>query len=449
MKKIVLSYLIILTTGLTACSDFLDEKSNARLTIPANLNDMQALLEHPTSLNGNDAFEGEASSDDLFVPVGQENNLIDVDENLFRFANEYINPETGNTWYWCYTNLYRMNTVLDLLPAIDRTQKNASIWDNVKGQAHFWRAHFYFQLASIYCLPYMHNEETVKPGLPLRENANFQEVVDRSTLKDTYQFIIDDLKAASHLLDNPAVHVVRPSKKATLGLLARACMAIGDYENMLRYADSCLMYGADLVDYNTLDLAAAYPVASYSGEILFHSVMRYNQLVRADARIAPELMELYQENDLRKEVFFQQNKDGFFAFKGNYSGTGGYFSGVALDEVVLMKIEGLIRADRLTEATVAYNNLMQKRFVSGTWTLVDFKDKEEALNTLFTERRRELAIRGLRWLDIRRMNMEGKKIDIVHRLKGQVYTLQAGSKRFALPIPEEVIERSKIKQNQY
>src|SRR5690606_32720234 len=108
MKKIVLSYLIILTTGLTACSDFLDEKSNARLTIPANLNDMQALLEHPTSLNGNDAFEGEASSDDLFVPVGQENNLIDVDENLFRFANEYINPETGNTWYWCYTNLYRM-----------------------------------------------------------------------------------------------------------------------------------------------------------------------------------------------------------------------------------------------------------------------------------------------------------------------------------------------------
>lgn len=450
MKKTILIYhIILLALSFSSCSDFLKEKSSARLTIPSTLKDMQALLEHPTSLNGNDAFEGEASSDDLFVPEEQENNLIEEDENLYKFANEYVNAIAGNTWYWCYTNLYRMNTVLDHLSSIDRSSHNFSEWDDVKGQAHFWRAHFYFQLATVYCLPYAYNDKINKLGLPLRRSTDFNKFVGRSSLEETYLFIIEDLKSASQLLNNPAAHVVRPSKQAAMGLLARVYMSIGDYENMFLYADSCLMYGNELLDFNTIDIFSNYPIVSYSNEILFHSVMRYNQLVRANSRISPELLELYNENDLRKNVFYNQNSDGYFVFKGNYSGTAGYFSGVSINEVVLMKIEGLIRKNRLKDASLLFNLLMENRFKTGSWKGINFIDQKEALNILYTERRKELAIRGLRWLDIRRMNMEEEHISITHRLKGQEYVLNAGSERFALPIPEEVIERGGINQNKY
>lgn len=62
-------------------------------------------------------------------------------------------------------------------------------------QAHFIRALAMWSLAQTYCQPY--SPETLSTsGLPLRKDNDYQEDVTRASLKDTYDFILNDLKAA-------------------------------------------------------------------------------------------------------------------------------------------------------------------------------------------------------------------------------------------------------------
>jgi len=64
-----------------------------------------------------------------------------------------------------------------------------------------------------------------------------------------------------------------------------------------------------------------------------------------------------------------------------------------------------------------------------------------------TERRRELIMRGLRWSDIRRLNLEGAGITQTRTANGKVHTLLPNDPRYALALPEDVIERSGMVQN--
>jgi len=65
-----------------------------------------------------------------------------------------------------------------------------------------------------------------------------------------------------------------------------------------------------------------------------------------------------------------------------------------------------------------------------------FLTKDEALKKVLIERRKELVWRaGLRWDDIRRLNKEGANISLSRKLGNEIYVLEAGSPRFAFPIP--------------
>jgi len=71
----------------------------------------------------------------------------------------------------------------------------------------------------------------------------------------------------------------------------------------------------------------------------------------------------------------------------------------------------------------------------------------EALALVLKERRKELLFRGLRWMDIKRLNKEGAGINITRVVNGMRYTLEPGDPRFALPLPADVIDASGMPQN--
>ena len=68
---------------------------------------------------------------------------------------------------------------------------------------------------------------------------------------------------------------------------------------------------------------------------------------------------------------------------------------------------------------------------------------------MLTERRKELLFRGVRWVDVKRLNKEGYGISLQRTIDGQTYRLGPNSLRFALPIPEDVIAMSGMPQNSY
>jgi hypothetical protein len=90
---------------------------------------------------------------------------------------------------------------------------------------------------------------------------------------------------------------------------------------------------------------------------------------------------------------------------------------------------------------------MVKRWKENTFIPIVINNADSALAVILQERRKELLMRGLRWMDIKRLNEEGAGIIVTRKINGQVINLSPKDPRFALPIPEDVIALSGMKQN--
>ncbi|MET0573451.1 MAG: RagB/SusD family nutrient uptake outer membrane protein, partial [Pedobacter agri] len=88
------------------------------------------------------------------------------------------------------------------------------------------------------------------------------------------------------------------------------------------------------------------------------------------------------------------------------------------------------------------------RFKTGTYRPVVRTDAESALQVVLDERRKELVMRGLRWMDLKRLNAEGANILVSRSFNGQTVSLLPNDSRYALPIPEDIIQLSGIPQNE-
>lgn len=94
------------------------------------------------------------------------------------------------------------------------------------------------------------------------------------------------------------------------------------------------------------------------------------------------------------------------------------------------------------------DTLLTKRYVTGTYAPPNISTREQALQFIRDERRKELAFRGLRWTDLRRYNLENENIILRRVLNGQEFTLQPRSKLYVLPLPPEVVSLGKLEQNE-
>jgi len=102
-------------------------------------------------------------------------------------------------------------------------------------------------------------------------------------------------------------------------------------------------------------------------------------------------------DDLRTSVFFFPY-NGYYGFKGNYARALYLsFSGIATDEMYLIRAE----CYAIREAMDDLNTLLLKRYRTGTYVPLSINNKEDALARILLERRKELLMRGLRWIDIK------------------------------------------------
>ncbi|WP_343609398.1 RagB/SusD family nutrient uptake outer membrane protein [Chryseobacterium oranimense] len=112
-----------------------------------------------------------------------------------------------------------------------------------------------------------------------------------------------------------------------------------------------------------------------------------------------------------------------------------------------MAAECKIRLNRVEEGMNDLNNLLIKRWKTGTFVPITANSQAEALDIVLKERRKELLIRGLRWPDLKRYNRDGANITLTRTVKGQTYTLPPNDLRYAIAIPEDIITLSGMPQN--
>ncbi len=428
-----------------SCKKFLDEKSDAKLVVPSSQKDLQALMDDYTKINFADIGCMEISSDDYYLTFNDWNTLASDFKALHIWQPEDIFKPINTDWFKPYQIIYSANTVLEKINEVEK--EPLSEWKNIQGQAYYHRAKSFFLLASAWCLAYDSATAKNELGLPLRLNTDFNETSVRSSLAQTYNQIISDCKQAINFLPQTPMHVVRPSKPAAYALMARIMLFMRRYPQAESYADSALQLKNTLLDYNTLNPSANYPIAQFNVEVIMENRFGSSTLTNSKAKIDSVLYASYEFNDLRKTVFFKNNNNGTFGFKGSYEGATTLFSGIATDELYLIKAECLARRNAVTEAMDQLNLLLQKRYKVGTLIPFTAANKELALQKILLERRKELLMRSLRWMDVKRLNKEGYNISMKRILNNEIFTLAPNDLRYALPIPEDIVALSGMPQN--
>lgn len=437
----------ILVLMTTSCKKFLEIKPDERLVIVTSVQDMQALLDNYNKMNYNDQAVSQVCSDDYYLTDATLNARKETDRNLYNWAASNIFDPNFNAWADTYGAVYIANLVLERSGALGDKISDKAALNNVRAQAFFHRGRQFLHAANVWTKDFDPETAARELGIPLLTTPDFNIASVRSSLAETYAQIISDLKQSATGLPPLASTPFRPSKAAAFALLARTYLYHKDYPNAERYADSCLAIKSTLIDYNTLNASANFPISRLNNEIIFESKMvPVSQILQSRAYINPKLYQLYPSTDLRKTIFFRPGTLDM-VFKGNYAGDDTFFNGIATDEVLLIRAEAAARNGRLNIAINDLNLLRKNRISSASYVGIVPVTTIEALNLIKNERRLELPFRGFRWMDIKRWNTEGDNIILTRANNGNNYTLPPNDLRFALAIPEDVIQRSGMQQN--
>ena len=185
----------------------------------------------------------------------------------------------------------------------------------------------------------------------------------------------------------------------------------------------------------------------YNSEVLFDmSSANLNFLLSTTLRVDTVLISSYATTDRRKDVFFRIS-NGRYTSKQSYGGgPTTRFTGLATDEVYLIRAECNARKGNTAVAMSDLNTLLRNRI--SPFADLQATSPTDALQKILAERRKELCFRGVRWSDFRRLNKEPQfAVTLIRKIKGQTFTLPPNDQRYVLPIPPVVIFLTGIPQN--
>lgn len=444
--------LILFATLFVSCNKFLDAKPDAALTTPTKIKDLQAMLDSHRSLNTLNGACGapEISATDFYLTDQHFNARREEERRMYLWMNSNIFRDYGtNEWNENYKAIYISNSILGYADKMSYSDKEEKILKNIQGQSYFYRAQKYLNNLMIWAAAYDDEDSKTDLGVPIRLDTDFNKPSVRATVKEGYNQVIQDLKSAIPLLDEVQVHVMRPSKAAAYGLLARTYLFMNMFSEALAYADSALQLKPDLLDYNELNYSQPYPIPSFNKEVLHHSHHLAVLLSNVHAKLDSNLVKSYEINDRRRDAFLKDNNDGTYGFKGSYNGSLDLFIGIATDEMYLIRAECYARTGDLNSALADLNYLLKHRYLRGEFKAYSSDKKDEVINWILNERRKELVMRSLRFADVKRLNRLGYEISLTRTIEGKDYTLLPNDKRFVLPIPDDIIEKSGMPQTEY
>lgn len=461
MNKIILILLIGLI-GIGAavgCSgNFLDIKPSSEILLPNRLEDLRGLLDNSHLLTKTPGLPQLSADEYCIVDDQAYNGLADpIARNAYIWQQDlYEGRESIADWNTLYAQILYANSTLEVLEG--RQFENDTEVQFLTGWALFIRAHALYQLVANFAPAYDAETADRDLGVPVRLASAADQILKRSSVRQTYQQIFSDLEQALPLLPDriSAGHLNRPSKPAVWALRARIYLMMREYGLAEMEADSLLGAYPNLVDYNEISIMDATPFQTRLDEVIYSTtqVTQYSTTTAYNSRLAisidRELIAAYESNDLRLKVFFLQNNLGNYNVKRGYVNDGVYaFTGLATDEIYLIKAECLARRNEIHEATQILNSLLVKRYDDSVpYIPFEANSQQEAVEMILKERRKELVWRGIRWHDLKRLSKEGHGHVLSRKVNGEVHTLPPNDLRYVFPIPDDEIALSGIQQNQ-
>jgi hypothetical protein len=252
MKKILLLLLIPVLTGISSCKKALESDPKDFLS-PANYYNTEEQLNF--ALNGVYDILGQRAvyGDALISRMGTE-----ADEGFYA-ASTFSGPQVYshstsdtyvlNLWQLMYDGINRANILLE---NVDKPVMEQAKRDQIRGEAQFLRAYYYFILVS--------NWGDVPLVLKSTSSANNTDIA-RTPAKDVYATILKEMEEAEKLVQTAAAAGFggRVNKSAVRGMLARVClyMAGKPLEDVSKYQDA-IKWSKMIIDENFHALNPSY-----------------------------------------------------------------------------------------------------------------------------------------------------------------------------------------------
>jgi starch-binding outer membrane protein, SusD/RagB family len=437
-------YFSLFFVACTKKSDLEQIPDSSLLTIKT-IEDARALLDNTVVMRETPALT-EVSADNFYLSPDFNQEVLDpIEVNAYLWKSDIFEgkPHAGD-WLKPYQQVYYANSVLLALPRLADTTNKQQL-NEIKGTALFIRAYAFYNVVLEFASLYS-NTANSDAGIPLRLTADPLAQDTRATVKETYDFILSGIKDAARLLPNEvdANRKNRPSVPAAFALLSRIYLSMGEWANAKKFADSCLNRYNQLMDFHSMAGAISNPFNANNEEVLYQSnlLSTTDLFNRSICHIDSSLFNLYADQDIRRELFFSVGSTGLPMPRFSYSGDLTKFSGLAIDEVYLIRAECYARLGFAAEALQDITTLLKKRWKDNAYNPPPVQSTAEVLDLVLQERRKELVFRGLRWIDIRRLNLLNPQITLKRLVNKQEYMLAPGDKRYILPIPPDVIAKN-------
>lgn len=449
--KYKIMLLLILAAAFTSC-----KKSFLELNPPTSLTPGQALATEAdlqVALRG--AYAGMRGVDffgrtipiigDVMADNAYQHSL---NTNRYTLFNNYtFNQTDGNVlgiWTTGYNVILRANNVIN-----SQVASTANV-DQYRGEAYAIRALSYFTLVRYFAKPY--TDDPTSLGVPLITTYNPDLKPARAKVSEVYALIIDDLNKAYSLMTK-YTNSSQFSKYAAKALQAKVYLTMGDKANAKTAALDVINNGgftsitaANHASYwansavRTDKLETLFEVSSDAvGNLAFDALSYlYSQAGNyGDIVCSDELYSFFEATDVRKALYpvVPRPVGGatvvsvakFPVITGDYSDT----KVLRLSEMYLIASEASLPSSE-SDALTYINYITSRRgatAIAGTGAPL--------LEAILTERRKELAFEGERYMDLQRLKRD---ISRSTNYPAAARSMPYSNFRRILPIPQSEMD---------
>ncbi len=464
MKKLLL-YIILggaVITGAASCKKYLDIVPRGQ-KIPQTFEDFKALLESTNahvmdwSNQANVANEwGYMSFQISSVNLSTVNYLWMESQDRLQYL------QTDNGYNWSYKSIFSYNVVINHITTA--TTGSAAAKATLLAQAKVLRAAQYFYLVSSYCKTYDAATAATDPGVLVNVSDDMEQKLTQSSVKEVYDFMINDLNAALPVLPDMGNNPLFPGKGTAYALLSRIYMFQRDFAKAEEMADKALAVNNKLFDYVQYYYdnkaladgnAPSVNIPKYEFKnpenYLFNygGIMQQLQGFYISAVKAQDSVQ-YDNGDARRIINFSRQ-----TIAGEVVLTYRRFDdvnvgGIRTPEMYYYKAECLARAGKYSEAMDVLNQVRVKRIIKEAYSPVTATNEADAIALIRREMRCEYRGYGLWYLDYRRFNNDPKyKATLTKTEAGAVRTLTPESHLWIMPFSQTAIAygEGRLKQN--
>lgn len=452
---------LIISLIFTSCSDFLKQDDKTRISREQLYSTISGFSEALGGAYYNIADTKYMGGDFIVSSelMGGNAKFIDINDNSvnqfrdtyeFEQSVEEENDVKENIYQQIYKVINISNTIIEEINVFEEgTQEQRN---QILGEALAIRAMCHFDLCRIYAQPYSYSQNAQHLGVVyLKNTISYSDSPSRSKLFECYNNIIEDLTRAKDLVNTPIVAKYSNikayfSKLSIEALLARVYLYKNDWDNAIKSSTNVIQGGYSLVKSD--ELYQIWNVNTPSEEdilILDKSGtankslairLGYTSSDVADFGVSNDLISKYSTSDVRRNFYIYTNGKYITSKYSVYSDRDHYVSLFRLAEMYLIRAEANMKTAIPNEVQARADlDVIRKRANTNAENIN--LSGQALLDEIFNERRRELAMEGHLFFDIKR---QGKDVVRDDCTATENKNLEYPNYRFVMPIPKDAVE---------